>query len=133
MEREYLPQPLAAPFESGGGFVHNADSDAERNYWITDREANVYELSPESVENPAVRHYLGLSIDAKELWGDISIEANEHRQAQWLSGEESFDTFVDELENPSASELGSSMGVRLHQAEHLMKAIERIMKDRVGS
>lgn len=133
MERDYKPQPLAAPFESGGGFVNNADSDVERNYWITDRGANVYELSPESVENPAVRHYIGLGIDAKELWGDIYMEAHKHRQANWLDGEESFHAFLDELETPSSSEFGASMGVRLHQAEQLMQAIERIMKDRVGS
>src|SRR5258708_3304628 len=123
MERDYKPQPLESPFESGGGFVNNADVDAERNYWITDRGANVYELSPESVENPAVRQYIGLEIDAKELWGDIYMEAHKHRSAQHLLGEEAFHAFLDELKTPSSSELGASMGVRLFQAEHLIQAI----------
>src|ERR1700730_15364258 len=126
MERDYKPQPLEAPFESGGGFVNNADSDLERNYWITDTGANAYELSPETVENPTVRHYIGLSIDAKELWGDMYIEAQAHRQAQHLLGREAFYTFLDELDTPSASEFGSSIGVRLFQSEQIMQAIERV-------
>ncbi len=78
MERDHLPQPFEAPFESGGGFVNNADSDVERNYWITDTGANAYELSPETVENPTVRHYIGLLMN----WKHLLLQSLE---PQWVS------------------------------------------------
>lgn len=103
--------------------------DKRKEFWINQKGYELWSLTPEALQNPSVRRFIGFAIDAETLWGSFYVEKDKYDEGKLFE----FNTYEEMLKEgyvqPPSQEFGPSVGLRLGQAENLATAVEAILEE----
>ncbi len=100
-----------------------------RDFWINQKGYELWWLTPDALQNPSVRQFVGISIDAERLWGSLYTEKDNYAEGQRFEFHEYEEMLQKGYVDAPSEEFGPSIGLRLGQAENLATAVEGILEE----